>query len=167
MADATSGEYFAAPKPNPKLKDLNFLVGKWKLTGNFRATDYGPAGTIEGEDTFEWFNEYFLKHTWKQPLGTGMEFLGYEEDEEENSIVTHYFDNNGPYSRNGGSIYRGEMRNKSYVQCGPARITYTPSEDGKVVKYTAEMSVDGKSHGLDAPDSAWAKWLEATYTKID
>lgn len=31
MADTTSGEYFAAPQPNPRLKDLDLLVGNGSL----------------------------------------------------------------------------------------------------------------------------------------
>lgn len=163
MADDNAVDY-QVPKPNPELKKLDFLVGKWKSQGTYKATPYGPAGVVDGEDTFEWFNEYFLKHSWKQPLGIGVEYIGYEEAR--GCFYTHYFDSNGPYDEE-GSTYEGEMRGNKYVQCGPARITYEPSADGKTIKYTAEMGKTGRRQSLKAPDSDWAEWLEATYTRVD
>lgn len=162
MAD--TADYYQAPTPAPELKQLNFLVGRWQTKGNFKASEYGEAGTVEGEHSFEWFNEFFLKHSWKEALGSGVEYIGYEDARK--SFYTHYFDNNGPYDEE-GSTYEGEMRGKSYVQCGPARIIYTPSEDGATMKVTAEMSSkQQRRQGLDAPDTDWQDWLEVTYTKV-
>jgi hypothetical protein len=162
MADSSSTDY-QAPQPAPELQRLSFLVGKWQTKGSFRAHAYGPAGSVEGEHTWEWFNEYFLKHTWKEGLGEGVEYIGY--DEPNKRFHTHYFDNNGPYDEE-GSTYEGAMRGDSYVQCGPARITYTPSSDGKTMKVTAKLGKKQRSQGLDTPDSEWEDWLEATYTKV-
>lgn len=162
MADTT--DYYQAPTPAPELKQLNFLVGTWQTKGVFKASDYGPAGTVEGEHSFEWFNEYFLKHSWKEALGSGVEYIGY--DAPNKRFHTHYFDSNGPYDEE-GSTYEGAIRGANYVQCGPARITYTPGADGATMKVTAEMSSKQQRHqGLDAPDSDWQDWLEVTYTKV-
>lgn len=163
MADNETVDY-QPPKPSPELKKLNFLVGKWELTGAMKETQFGPAAELSGQHSWEWFNDYFLVHRWNQAIGEGVEYIGWEE--ERGSFFSHYFDNNGPYDE-GGSTYEGEMRGKSYVICGPARITYTPSDDGKTIKFTSEGSKDMAHHGLDAPDSAWFEMMEGTFTKID
>lgn len=162
MAD-TSIDY-QTPTPDPALKQLDFLVGEWDLKGTMKESAFGPAGVIEGWHKWEWkYNGFFLVHTWKQELGEGIEFIGY--DAANKRFETHYFDTNGPYDE-AGSTYKGEMRGKSYVQVGPARITYTPSDDGKTIKFTSDMPKDLQPRQLNAPDSNWVEWLEGTYTKI-
>lgn len=156
---------YQPPKPSPELKKLNFLVGKWKLAGTMKETaQFGPGMELEGWHSWEWFNEYFMVHRWKQELGEGIEYIGWEEAR--NSFYSHYFDNNGPYDED-GSTYEGEMRGKNYVICGPARITYTPSDDGKTLHFTSEGAKSMRRQGLDAPDSEWFDWMEGTFTKTD
>lgn len=164
MADSDSSNYYQAPKPAPELEQLTFLNGTWKTKGSFKATQFGPAGSSEGEHRFERFNDFFWKHSWKENLGEGVEYIGY--DEPNKRFHTHYFDNNGPYDE-AGSTYEGAMRGDSYVQCGPARLTYTPSADGKTIKVTADMPKKGQSQGLGAPESEWEEWLEVVFTKTD
>lgn len=160
-ADATVN--YQAPKPSPELKKLDFLVGAWEQKGHMKDSQFGPGGPIAGQHTWEWFNEYFLKHTWSQELGEGVEYIGYEEARK--SFYTHYFDNNGPYDEE-GSTYAGEMRGKSAVFCGPARITYTPSADDKTIHFTSEGTKNQRRQELTAPDSAWFDWMEGTFTKV-
>lgn len=163
MADNDIIDY-QAPAPAPELKQLDFLVGKWEVEGTIKETQYGPAGNVGGWHSWKWMKGgYFLEHRWEQELGEGAEYIGF--DATNNRFHSHYFESNGPYDE-AGSTYEGAMRNNNFVQCGPARITYTPSADGKTMRVTSDLSPTGEVQGLDAPDSEWTAWLEATYTKV-
>lgn len=162
-ADTDAAADYQAPEPNPELKKLDFLVGTWEQKGHMKPSQFGPGGPIGGTHKWEWFNEYFLKHSWSQELGEGVEYIGYEDARK--GFYTHYFDNNGPYDEE-GSTYEGKMSGKSAVFCGPARLTFTPSADGKTIKFTAEGGKKSRRQTLDAPDSDWFDWMEGTFTKL-
>jgi hypothetical protein len=74
--------------PNPALKSLERLVGKWK------ATDPSGEGALDGATTFEWMEggNFLLQHV---DFGDskGIEIIGF--DEESKSLRSHYFDRSG------------------------------------------------------------------------
>lgn len=76
MADNNNASAKNLPeKPNPALRKLDRLVGKWKVTG--------PG--IEGEVTFEWMEGgfFFIQHfnlTYGEMKIKGIEYTGFDED---------------------------------------------------------------------------------------
>jgi hypothetical protein len=44
----------AAPKPGPEVKKLGALIGKWKETGELKASAMGPGGKYSGTNSCEW-----------------------------------------------------------------------------------------------------------------
>lgn len=131
-------EEFQMPTPDPALKSLDFLVGRWNLRGTTVEGPMGPATEIVGEESFEWLEGgFFLVHWWKSSFevegmtvnDVGYEFMDY--DTEGRRYRTHFFNSLGPYDGE-GSRYYGDFSGNALVVTGPARITRTPNADGTI-----------------------------------
>jgi hypothetical protein len=50
-------------KPDPALSRLNAFVGSWNTRGQIKESPLGPAGKLNGMDTYEWLSGgFFLIH---------------------------------------------------------------------------------------------------------
>lgn len=159
MADSDEMEM---PKPAPELRQLDFLVGKWELSGNTEEGPMGPAATLSGVETFEWMEGgFFLVHHWKgrydmggnEMVDAGYEFLDYNP--ETGKFRTHYFSSFSPYDDK-DSHYEGEFEGDALVLVGPARFVRKPSTDG-TIRYDCDFPGE---------DGSWTPFMHAKLTKI-
>jgi len=70
-------------KPHSKLRQLNFLVGKWHTSGEILKSGTKPSIQIKGMDTYEWINNgFFLLHRVDVFMGEErtevIEIIGYD-----------------------------------------------------------------------------------------
>lgn len=150
------------PAPDPELKRLDFLVGTWKIEGENKEWEFGPAGKVTSIDTFEWLEGgYFLVHRWEttfsaagqDTVDNGYEFFGY--DAASKKYRTHFFNSYGPYDE-AGNTYEGGFVDDSLILTGPNRITYKLNEDGTI---TNDADLPGEN-------STWIPWMHTTMTRI-
>jgi hypothetical protein len=81
--------------PNPALKALEVMVGRWGLKGR----DFTTNEEISGQSTFEWMEGgFFLVHRFNLRYAgrrfTGIEYIWY--DEESGHLKTHVFSTQDP-----------------------------------------------------------------------
>ncbi|GGS56565.1 hypothetical protein GCM10010156_13960 [Planobispora rosea] len=161
MSENTQNTEFQMPTPDPALKELDFLVGRWDLKGSTVEGPMGPATEITGWETFEWLQGgFFLVHRWEsnftvegvEVVDAGYEFFDY--DPEGGRYRTHFFNSLGPYDHE-GSKYHGGFEGEALVVTGPARITRTPHPGGTVI-------VDSE---VPAGDDEWAPIMKYTLTR--
>ena len=157
MADDELG----APRPDPALRRLDFLVGRWEMTGGTEEGPRGPAGETVGVETFEWLEGgFFLVHHWtasmevagEKLVDTGYEFFDF--DPRGQRYRTRLFSSFGPYD-DVLSTYVGGFDGDCLVLTGPARFTRAPNLDGTIL-------VDAD---LPGPDG-WVPFLHATLTRL-
>jgi hypothetical protein len=152
------------PTPDPALKHLDFLVGKWKMEGETLEGPMGPATKMDSVESFTWLEGgFFLVHHWEGTfdmgghtvIDTGYEFLGY--DAERQMYTTHHFNSFGPYYE-AGSTYQGDFTDGRLTLVGPARITRHLNEDG-TISADSDVAVPGE-------EGQWLPFMKSTLTRI-
>lgn len=154
----SSEDDFQRPIPDPALKRLDFLVGRWRLTGRF-----GPVGgALGGQATFEWLEGgFFLVHRWRLTFDAGGKVIAdtgykfYDYSPETGSYRATFFGNHGPYDES-RSRYRGEFVGDSLIMVGPTRITHRP------------VAADSVDYDTDLPDGrgGWTPFLLVNLTRV-
>lgn len=87
-----------APKPGPEVKKLEYFVGRWTSTGDFKPGPMGPGGRMTVNNNCEWFPGGFFvvcRSQGTMPMGPthGLGILGYNA---ERKHYTYYaIDNSG------------------------------------------------------------------------
>jgi len=128
--------------PNPALKKLEPLVGKWKITGD----------DVDGEVRFEWMEGgFFLIHHFDLIQGgrqKGVEYIGFDEDTQ--TLRSRLMQTNGSnftytYNLEGDTlwVWFGDKDSDNF-----SRSTF--SDDGN--SYTGcwqWTTADGKKHGYE------------------
>lgn len=116
------------PKPNPALKRLDVLVGKWKITGR---TEGSEEDNITGDVTYEWLpGGFFLLQTGNLNFNGMVDVKGYElfgYDEETDSFKSWSFSN-----------LFGAPANYMY-QLKDGKMTI---DDGNMADYTGTVTKD-------------------------
>ncbi len=151
--------------PDPKLRELDFLVGSFRCTGTAFASPMAPQHATSAEVTSKWENGgYWLAATYaeKKTADNAMPFrftgyFGY--DAEMKKLVVGGVDNMGGYSTGASDGISGD----AIVFSGPwhmngmtanSRDTFRNLGGGKI-SHTGEIEMDGK----------WMKMGEETCTK--
>jgi len=75
----------APPKPAPELKNLDYFTGTWHLSGDMKASPFGPAGKFTGTEHNEWMEGGFFlvsRSEESMPAGKakGLAIFGYDND---------------------------------------------------------------------------------------
>jgi hypothetical protein len=141
-------------KPAPELKSLEVLVGKWRNDLEFKNN---PENKGTGSITYEWLDGgFFLTHRFDQTFTKegphrGISIIGY--DEESQSCLSHFFDNQG-----NSREYRTSIQNGIFKFTGQwERYTGEFSEDKNTITGTWEYSEDGVN---------WQYLCDATQTRL-
>ena len=142
--------YGRPPMPNPDLKDLDRLVGKWEVTGDY----------VEGTSTFEWMEGGFFllqRVAFERQGGqriTGIEVIGHERPfgaEPSEEIKSRFYSNTG------------DTLDYVYELAGNT-LTIWGGEKGSPAYYRGTFSADG-----DTLSGAWhypGGGYEATSTRV-
>ena len=146
-------------KPNPALKRLNVLVGKWQSEGETIAEKNEPVIKINGTDSYEWFpGDYFLVHHADVSMGDEqvkvIEMIG-GYDASSRTYPMRSFDNQGNFQTMQASVdeqgvwkFTGEK----------IRTTLVVADDGKTTTAKWERTNDG---------SMWQHWMDMKFTKVN
>jgi hypothetical protein len=144
-----------ATKLNPALKDLDSLVGKWKMAGSHPML---PA-PVHGQASFEWVEggAFLACRTLYDRPGppSAIAIIGRDEAEATYSIL--YYDERGVSRIYAMSMEKGEWKFWRNSPSFSQHVTFTFSADGSTLTGHGEKSTDGQ---------AWDDDLDVTYTRV-
>jgi hypothetical protein len=159
---------WGAPLPDPELKRLEPLLGRWRAEEHTRDSILGPGVRVASNEEFSWLEGgYFLVQAYETAFGDapaqkGVNYWGYDSDAQCFRIV--FFSNNGPFTEE-GNRYRGEVADRTLTFEGPARFQYALDDDGNV-----KLDPDGTvtvSWWLRDDSGDWQPWMTNTFTRVE
>lgn len=165
-----SGEQtpFRPPPPDPELKRLEPLLGKWRSEGHTLDSVLGPGVPVTSTEEFHWLDGgYFLVSTYEtvfgdEPAQKGVNYWGYDSDAKRFRII--FFSNNGPYSED-GNRYEGTVSQGKLTFVGPARYQYDLDDEGRVkLNPDGTLTVDW---WLRDDGGEWQPWMTNTFARTD
>ena len=143
--------------PNPALKPLGILVGKWKTVGTHGSL---PNTILHGQTTFEWFeNGSFLMMRSEiddERFPGGIAMFG--SDNVAGEYFQLYFDERGVSRKYDVTFVDNVLKWRRNGTDFSQRNTLTITDDGWTIIGKGELSKDG---------SVWEKDLDLTYTRIE
>jgi Protein of unknown function (DUF1579) len=166
--DTTEQSAFAAPPPDPELRRLEPLVGRWRAEEQTNDSVLGPGVPVASTESFYWLDGgYFLVSTYDtvfgdEPAQSGVNYWGYDSEAKRFRII--FFSNNGPFSEDGNS-YQGEVAGRTLTFEGPARFRYELDDEGRI-----KLNRDGTlsvAWWLRDANGEWQPWMNNTFTKIE
>jgi Protein of unknown function (DUF1579) len=166
--DTTEQSAFAAPPPDPELRRLEPLVGRWRAEEQTNDSVLGPGVPVASTESFYWLDSgYFLVSTYEtvfgdEPAQSGVNYWGYDSEAKRFRII--FFSNNGPFSEDGNS-YQGEVAGRTLTFEGPARFQYELDDEGRI-----KLNRDGTlsvAWWLRDANGEWQPWMNNTFTKIE
>ena len=153
-----------APKPDPALKKLSVLVGRWTYEGEFQASPLGPAGKVTGERTYQIIlGGFFFQGRWTQkgPAGEtqALEITGYDPVNK-NLSSEFYFGDGGRASAVltiSGNAWTWAGKGVIGGKQMSFKETFVLAADLMSMTDKGEISTDGKT---------WTPLFERTHTKV-
>jgi len=155
----TPAEQALPDKPNPALKRLDVLVGKWRSEGQTIGSGDEPAVKIKGTDVYEWFDgDYFLIHRvdvlmGAQPVKVIEVIGGYDASSQ--TYPMRSFDSQGNFQNMQASVdeqgvwkFTGEK----------IRTTLVVADDRQTMTAKWERTDDG---------AVWQHWMDMKFTKAN
>jgi Protein of unknown function (DUF1579) len=157
-----------APPPDPELKRLEPLLGKWGSEEHTRDSVLGPGVPVSSTEEFYWLEgKYFLVSTYEtvfgdEPAQKGINYWGYDSNAKRFRII--FFSNNGPFTED-GNRYEGTVMEGKLTFVGPARFQYELDDEGRV-----KLNPDGTlsvAWWLCDEDGEWQPWMTNTFGRTD
>jgi hypothetical protein len=143
--------------PNPKLKPLSALIGKWKTVGTHPLL---PGTTFHGHTTFEWLEggAFLIMHSEIAEPGipSGIAIFGSDDDTGEYFML--YFDERGVSRKYEVTLRDDTLKWWRNAPGFSQRFSGTFVDGGRTIVGKGELSKDG---------SLWEGDLELTYTRAD
>jgi hypothetical protein len=145
-----------AIKPNPALKSLGILVGKWETVGSHPLI---PGVTLHGHTSFDWLEggAFLIMHSEIDEVGIPSGIAIFGSDDATGEYFMIYFDERGISRKYEVSMEGSELKWWRNAPGFSQRLTAIISDDGNTVVSKGELSKD---------DSTWAKDLELTYARV-
>ena len=136
------------------LDALDALVGRWDLESSLGPTD----GSVQAQASFEWLEgRTFLIQRWHIDLPDapdGIAVIGYDEDQQ--SLLQHYFDSRGVSRVYEMSLRDGTWRLERSAPGFSQRYSGVFDASGDTIAGSWELSKDGKH---------WAHDFDLTYRR--
>ncbi len=158
---------FLVEPPNPELRRLKPLLGKWSCSGITSETLLlGPSVQMESLEEFRWLDGgYFLVSSYytkfgQEPVQTGVMYWGY--DSEKKCFHNRFFSNNGPYTSEGNE-YIGRVEGNTMIFTGPAKFQYELDAGGSI-----KVNPDGTITTLwwlQDDRGEWTFWMNNNFKK--
>lgn len=140
--------------PNPALKDLEFLIGEWEVTGSH---PYLPGITLHGRASFEWLEggAFLILHSDidNPKFPDGVEIFGSDDNTKEFFML--HFDERGVSRKYNVSLTKNGLSWSRDEPSFSQRFNLRLEDNGQMVS-KGEMSRDG---------AAWEKDLELKYER--
>lgn len=145
-------------KPDPALKQLDVLVGKWVTEWRLKQGSPDKSFHIIGTDTYEWLpGEFFLLHH----VDVRMSGLPYQVTEIIGGYdhATHTYPMHSFDSRGNLQVMQALVGDKGvWTFAGEnARATLVVNKDGETMQASWEQTKDG---------AKWVPWMDMKFTKV-
>ncbi len=152
----TKNSKHEASIPNPALKPLSVLVGKWDTVGTHLLI---PDTTLHGHTSFEWLEggAFLIMHSEIDEPGipSGIAVFGSDDSTEE--LFMLYFDERGVSRKYEVTLHDNLWKWWRNAPGFSQRYTGTITDNGNTIIGKGELSKDG---------STWEKDLDLTYTRV-
>ena len=137
------------------METLDFLIGKWKTSGEVKADGPNPAFTFQGTDTYEWIlNKKFIRHKVDVTMGhdkvQAMEIIG-GFDEKNKTFKMRSFDNHGAFTEMDAHIDEEGVLQIS----GPGMRSQLHKQSQNMMTASWQRLVDSK----------WVPWMDLQLAK--
>jgi Protein of unknown function (DUF1579) len=166
--EASEQTPFGAPPPDPELRRLNPLLGKWRSEAHTLDSVLGPGVPVTSTEEFYWLDGgYFLVSTYEtafgdEPAQKGINYWAYDSEAKRFRII--FFSNNGPYTED-GNRYEGKVAKGKLAFEGPARFQYELDDEGRIKLHSdGTLSV---AWWLRDEDGEWEPWMNNTFSRTD
>jgi Protein of unknown function (DUF1579) len=166
--DANEQTPFGAPPPDPELKCLEPLVGRWRSEARTFDSVLGPGVPVTSTERFYWLDGgYFLVSTYEtvfgdEPAQKGINYWGYDSAANRFRII--FFSNNGPFTED-GNRYEGRVGDGKLTFEGPARFQYELDDEGRI-----RLNPDGTlsvAWWLRDENGDWQPWMNNIFARTD
>lgn len=142
--------------PNPALKPLSVLVGKWNTVGTHLLI---PDTTLHGCTSFEWLEggAFLIMHSEIDEPGIPSDIAVFGSDDSTEELFMLYFDERGVSRKYEMTLHDNVWKWWRNAPGFSQRYTGTITDNGKTIIGKGELSKDG---------STWEKDLDLTYTRV-
>jgi len=151
------------PKPGPEQKNLNFMAGNWKLTGDIKPGPMGPGGKFTGTEHTEWMpgGFFLVSHTTgSSSMGkeSGLAIYGYDADKKVYTYDEFNSEGEAVHATGtfDGKVWTWTNEMKMGDKTGKGRFTLTETSP-TAYTFKFEVSQDGTS---------WTPFMEGAGSKI-
>ena len=143
--------------PNPALKPLSVLVGRWRTVGTHPLI---PNLTFHGHTSFEWIEggAYLLMHSEIDEPGIPSGVAVFGSDDAADAFFMLYFDERGVSRKYEATLRHDTLKWWRNAPGFSQRFTGTFVDDGRTIVGKGELSKDG---------STWEGDLALTFTRIE
>jgi hypothetical protein len=142
--------------PNPALKPLSVLIGKWNTVGTHPLF---PDTTFHGHTSIEWLEggAFLIMHSEIDEPGIPSGIAIFGSDDSTGEYFMLYFDERGVSRKYEVTLREGIWKWWRNVPGFSQRFTGTLLDSGDTIIGKGELSKDG---------SSWEKDLELTYKRV-
>lgn len=153
----------SAPKPDPEVKKLSVLVGRWTFKGEYKAGPLGPGGKVTGEYTGRMIlGGFFFQGRFREqaPLGEmgGLEVEAY--DPASKSFVSAWY-------LSGGITMPGTLTvsGNTFTWEGKLMAAGEQHRYKQTLKVAANLTSWALKSEISVDGSTWMPWFEEKGTK--
>ena len=152
----------APSPPGPELKKLDYFTGTWHLSGETRASPFGPAGKFTGTENNRWMpgGFFLISHSDESmPAGkaTGMAIFGYDAN---NKVYTYQAYN----SRGEAESAQGTLEGNIWTWTNEHKIGDKVMHGRYTVKTASPTAYDFKFE-MASEGGDWSPVMEGKATK--
>jgi hypothetical protein len=143
--------------PNPALKPLSALIGKWRTVGTHPLV---PGTTFHGHTTFEWVEggAFLIMHSEIDEPGIPSAIAIFGSDDSTGEYFMLYFDERGVSRKYEVTLRDNTLKWWRNAPGFSQRFAGTFVDGGRTIVGKGELSKDG---------SRWEGDLQLTYTRAD
>lgn len=165
--ESTDPQAHDVPPPDPELRRLDPLLGRWTTQEHTQNTVLlGPGVPVSSVEHVSWLDGgYFLVSTYEtvfgdEPAQTGVNYWYHDAEAGRFRII--FFSNNGPFTE-AGNRYEGELGDGTLTFTGPARFRYELDDAGRI-KVNPDGTITVAWWLRD--DGGWQPWMANTFRKV-
>jgi hypothetical protein len=143
--------------PNPALRRLTPLVGRWTTVGTHPMV---PGKTFHGRTSFEWMEggAFLIMHSEIDEPEIPSAVAVFGSDDERDTLFMLYFDERGVSRKYDVTLRDGTVKWWRDAPGFSQRFTGRIADDGRTIVGEGEMCRDGHT---------WEGDLRLTYTRVD
>ena len=123
------------PTPSAELKQQDYFVGTWRLTGETKASPFGPGGQkFDSTERLEWMpgGFFLIAHSYDRNKLVGLTIIAYDEDAK---VLTHT-----SYTAGGKvEVMRGTSQGDNVIFYQDGKVKGQPVKERMTIKKASPL----------------------------